>query len=39
MPRGLKNKQRRLLEDMGFHTAKINRQVKFANSKKKKGKK
>ena len=39
MPRGLKNKQRRLLEDMGFHTAKINRQMKYANSRKKKRKK
>ena len=28
MPRGLKNKQRKLLEDMGFNTAKLNRQAK-----------
>jgi len=39
MPRGLKNKQRRLLEDMGFHTAKLNRQAKYYNSKRKKGRK
>lgn len=36
MPRGLKNKHRRLLEDMGFHTAKLNRQMKYYNSKKRK---
>ena len=33
MARGLKPKHRRLLEDMGFHTAKLNRQAKYHNSK------
>ncbi len=34
MPRGLKPKERRLLEDMGFHTAKLNRQAKYYSGKK-----
>lgn len=36
MPRGLKNKQRKLLEDMGFNTAKLNRHIKWNNSKRRK---
>jgi len=34
MARGLKPKQRRILEDMGFHTAKLNRQAKYYSGKK-----
>jgi len=38
MARGLKPKQRKVLEDMGFHTAKLNRQAKYLSGSKKRKK-
>ncbi len=34
MPSGLKPKHRKLLEDMGYNTAKLNRQAKYYSGKK-----
>ena len=39
MARGLKPKHRKVLEEMGFHTAKLNRQAKYLSGSKKKRKK